>query len=292
MELINILVASDEFQLTKLISHIQTYLLQNQSIILQHDPIEILEIIYNHETCSSLSDKYINGPGFKNKVLPFERLFDKQTFFEILEILKLKHIRIISSWINKKDQYFYNNTKNLPFTFKLLFSTTRDGFSIRKFHRLCDDKGSTLTITRLNNDNQIIGGYNPVNWKPFDKLKTFDINELSSSSSSLEEKNENRTDEMLYESFFRGRRLIGKKINLEQNNYEESSMITSATSSEMELEEEKKQEIVVEKTRNWETVKKFDSFLVWQHNEIPKTSNDQIIKSLEWIKIANIVSTV
>ncbi|CAJ0825750.1 5406_t:CDS:2 [Entrophospora sp. SA101] len=122
------------------------------------------------------------------------------------------------------------------------------------------------------------------------------FNELSSSS-SLEEKIENRTDEMLYESFFRGRRLIGKKINLEQNNYEghifkESSMITSATSSEMELEEEKEQEIVVEKTRNWETVKKFDSFLVWQHNEIPKTSNDQIIKSLEWIKIANIVSTV
>ncbi|CAJ0846192.1 12801_t:CDS:2, partial [Entrophospora sp. SA101] len=312
-------------------------------------------------------------------------------------ILKLKHIRIISSWIDKKDQYFYNNTKNLPFTFKLLFSTTRDGFSIRKFHRLCDDKGSTLTITRLNNDHQIIGGYNPVNWKPFDELKTFDkkdiiiarvhdsnnaifynsqtgpgfgsgpdlyiknnllisfhsstypdiekitnssqayeiekyevvlrygFNDLSkrmfgksrkileekgneykksnyhfnelSSSSSLEEKIENRTDEMLYESFFRGRRLIGKKINLEQNNYEghifkESSMITSATSSEMELEEEKEQEIVVEKTRNWETVKKFDSFLVWQHNEIPKTSNDQIIKSLEWIKIANIVSTV
>src|SRR5687768_16463946 len=57
MELINILTASDEFQLTKLVSHIQTYLLQNQSIILQHDPIEILEIIYNHETCSSLSDK-------------------------------------------------------------------------------------------------------------------------------------------------------------------------------------------------------------------------------------------
>ncbi|CAH1771384.1 9230_t:CDS:1, partial [Entrophospora sp. SA101] len=26
----------------------------------------------------------INGPGFKNKVLPFEQLFDKQTFFEIL----------------------------------------------------------------------------------------------------------------------------------------------------------------------------------------------------------------
>ncbi|CAJ0860942.1 12233_t:CDS:2, partial [Entrophospora sp. SA101] len=120
----------------------------------------------------------INGPGFKNKVLPFERLFDKQTFFEILEILKLKHIRIISSWIDKKDQYFYNNTKNLPFTFKLLFSTTRDGFSIRKFHRLCDDKGSTLTITRLNNDHQIIGGYNPVNWKPFDELKTFDKKDI------------------------------------------------------------------------------------------------------------------
>ncbi|CAJ0824053.1 11950_t:CDS:2 [Entrophospora sp. SA101] len=90
------------------------------------------------------------------------------------EILKLKHIRIISSWIDKKDQYFYNNTKNLPFTFKLLFSTTRDGFSVRKFHRLCDDKGSTLTIARLNNNCQIIGGYNPVNWKPFDELKTFD----------------------------------------------------------------------------------------------------------------------
>ncbi|CAJ0763819.1 1769_t:CDS:2 [Entrophospora sp. SA101] len=114
----------------------------------------------------------IEGRNFK------EFIGQSNYYCYLREILKLKHIRIISSWIDKKDQYFYNNTKNLPFTFKLLFSTTRDGFSVRKFHRLCDDKGSTLTIARLNNNCQIIGGYNPVNWKPFDELKTFDKKDI------------------------------------------------------------------------------------------------------------------
>jgi len=58
----------------------------------------------------------------------------------------------------------------------LLFNTTRDGFDPENFHHLCDNKGATLTIAKLCNSHQIIGGYNPVNWKSADEfwLETFD----------------------------------------------------------------------------------------------------------------------
>lgn len=45
-----------------------------------------------------------------------------------------------------------------------------------------------------------------------------------------------------------------------------------------------------DQTRDWETIHKFDSFMVWEHNEIPSLSNNQILKSLEWLEISKAVS--
>ncbi|CAG8813184.1 18379_t:CDS:1, partial [Racocetra fulgida] len=39
------------------------------------------------------------------------------------------------------------------------------GFSARKFHELCNDKGATIVVMKVANTGELIGGYNPENWK-------------------------------------------------------------------------------------------------------------------------------
>ena len=48
--------------------------------------------------------------------------------------------------------------------FKLLLRASRDGFSPRKFHEICDNKSSTVTIVKVRDSNEILGGYNPLAW--------------------------------------------------------------------------------------------------------------------------------
>lgn len=47
--------------------------------------------------------------------------------------------------------------------FKLLYRASRDGFSADKFHRRCDNRGSTLVIVQSTND-CVFGGYTSVPW--------------------------------------------------------------------------------------------------------------------------------
>jgi len=46
---------------------------------------------------------------------------------------------------------------------KLLYRATRDGWNAGAFHRLCDNKGATVTIAILQ-DGRIIGAYSPISW--------------------------------------------------------------------------------------------------------------------------------
>ena len=47
--------------------------------------------------------------------------------------------------------------------FILLYRLSRDGKEYQTFHNLCDNKGKTLTIFKLN-DGNILGGYTTQNW--------------------------------------------------------------------------------------------------------------------------------
>ncbi|EXX51710.1 hypothetical protein GLOIN_2v1534689 [Rhizophagus irregularis DAOM 181602=DAOM 197198] len=68
-----------------------------------------------------------------------------------------------AKWIDKTNEDY--TKKTMPYRFELLLRGTRDGFGSAKFHQLCDDKGATISFSRVsNNQNQIIGGYNPLNW--------------------------------------------------------------------------------------------------------------------------------
>ncbi|CAG8569878.1 12874_t:CDS:2 [Ambispora gerdemannii] len=74
-------------------------------------------------------------------------------------IIKPKHASLIASWID-------GNTKIesdcIPQTFELLYRSSRDGISAKKFHAKCDKAGPTILLVKLRDSEQILGGYNPI----------------------------------------------------------------------------------------------------------------------------------
>ncbi|CAG8793841.1 22054_t:CDS:2, partial [Gigaspora margarita] len=105
-----------------------------------------------------------------------------------MPLIRPQHFNIIASWIDKKDSFlkmkkmhkqitlpknysFYDFHDN-PYDFNLIYCSKRDG--LYNFHKLCDDKGPTVTIAKLKInelDTCLFGGYNDLNWKNYrDKL--------------------------------------------------------------------------------------------------------------------------
>ncbi|EXX78770.1 hypothetical protein GLOIN_2v1176608 [Rhizophagus irregularis DAOM 181602=DAOM 197198] len=78
-------------------------------------------------------------------------------------IIKSNHIPLFASWIDRKDSSHYNN-KKIPYDFKLLYHSGRDGFNAASFHRNCDNKGATIFVAKIQGSTQLIGGYNPLDW--------------------------------------------------------------------------------------------------------------------------------
>ena len=78
-------------------------------------------------------------------------------------LINSKHIPLFASWIDKKDSLHYNR-KNIPYDFKLLHCSSRDGFNTKTFHKNCDNKGATIWVAKVQGSTQLIGGYNPLDW--------------------------------------------------------------------------------------------------------------------------------
>jgi hypothetical protein len=84
------------------------------------------------------------------------------------EIVGLRIVSIISRWIDKKitdNKFVYVRELYLPYKFKLLLRGSRDGFTPKKFHELCDGKSNTITLIKVKGTDEIIGGYNPLKWE-------------------------------------------------------------------------------------------------------------------------------
>src|SRR6266536_6674557 len=78
-------------------------------------------------------------------------------------LIESSHIPVFASWIDKEESSHYNK-KNVPYNFKLLYRSNRDGIGIDSFHRNCDDKGATIWVAKIKDSTQLIGGYNPLDW--------------------------------------------------------------------------------------------------------------------------------
>jgi hypothetical protein len=84
-------------------------------------------------------------------------------------IIKYQHAEVISKWIDRLE--ITDDIKN-SYEFKLILRGSRDGFSPGKFHEKCDNKSQTITIIKVKDSNEILGGYNPIVWKSDDGYGT------------------------------------------------------------------------------------------------------------------------
>ena len=75
-------------------------------------------------------------------------------------IIRTDHMMQITAWIKDQDPSFMAAKPR----FNLLFRGSRDGFTPEDFHRLCDNKGPTVTIIKVKGNGKLIGGYSPVSW--------------------------------------------------------------------------------------------------------------------------------
>jgi hypothetical protein len=86
-------------------------------------------------------------------------------------LIESNHVPIFASWIDKMDPSHYIR-KSIPYDLKLLYRASQDGNDTLSFHKNCDNKGATIWIARIKNSTQLIGGYNPLDWKGNRNWKT------------------------------------------------------------------------------------------------------------------------
>ena len=89
-------------------------------------------------------------------------------FFLKIQIQKLLHF-LISKWIDKLG---INDKKKNSYEFKLILRGSRDGLTPKKFHEICDNISHTIIIIKVEGSNEVLGGYNPIEWKSDDSYGT------------------------------------------------------------------------------------------------------------------------
>ncbi|GES96369.1 carbohydrate-binding module family 13 protein [Rhizophagus clarus] len=120
---------------------------------------------------------------FSDEVLPYKKILPKELYKDLLKkflnlhpdskltdnlksidskIITFQHAELISKWIEKFD---ITHESTSLYEFKLLLRGSRDGFTPNKFHEICDNRSCTITIIKAKGNNQILGGYNPIEWK-------------------------------------------------------------------------------------------------------------------------------
>uniref|UniRef100_U9V4Q2 TLDc domain-containing protein n=1 Tax=Rhizophagus irregularis (strain DAOM 181602 / DAOM 197198 / MUCL 43194) TaxID=747089 RepID=U9V4Q2_RHIID len=74
---------------------------------------------------------------------------------------EIKSITVDSKIITSQ----HAETTDSSYEFKLLFRASRDGHSRDKFHMICDIQSHTVVLVKVKGSNEILGGYNPIEWK-------------------------------------------------------------------------------------------------------------------------------
>uniref|UniRef100_U9UA68 TLDc domain-containing protein n=1 Tax=Rhizophagus irregularis (strain DAOM 181602 / DAOM 197198 / MUCL 43194) TaxID=747089 RepID=U9UA68_RHIID len=135
---------------------------------------------------------YLTSKEFTDKVLPYKKILPKDLYKNLLKsflslldpnskllsnnlkphvtnlktvyskIITSQHTELISKWIDRLKITDYKLTS--PYEFKLLFRGSRDGLTPHKFHEICDGIPRTVTIIKVKDSNEILGGYNPIKW--------------------------------------------------------------------------------------------------------------------------------
>jgi hypothetical protein len=137
----------------------------------------------------------LSSKEFLHKVKPYKKLLSRQLYKDLLnsymdadvkpkdnislprnlkingiidsKIINLNIVSLISRWIDKVDvniKFAHFRELYLPYKFQLLLRGSRDGYTPKRFHELCDNKPCTVTFIKIRGTGEIIGGYNPTTW--------------------------------------------------------------------------------------------------------------------------------
>ncbi|RIA96968.1 hypothetical protein C1645_871655 [Glomus cerebriforme] len=109
-----------------------------------------------------LEEYYLRKTSPPSNALPPRKLVDSTIINEM-------QIRQLSRWIDGYDNVCDNNCLESKINFILLARGSRNGMTREIFHSLCDDKGPTLILAKVDKTNDIIGGYNPSSWSKSNK---------------------------------------------------------------------------------------------------------------------------
>ena len=149
---------------------------KNENILIN----QCISIENNIKEINTLKEKLINSKNFdKNDISKISFYPDKeedynnyfkqiQSFgflqgdnaFEKSSIIKnneLQKKELLINWIRDK-------VKQQEIQFELIFKMKENGASSGDFHKLCDNKGPTLSLIKTTK-NKIFGGFTPCNWK-------------------------------------------------------------------------------------------------------------------------------
>jgi len=137
---------------------------------------ELLEYFLDHD--SKPSDKSKSEEIREIKSEPQTTKKPKEIGLTTIDtkIITNRHAELISKWIYRMDT---NDDLRTPHEFKLLFRGSRDGFAPQQFHDICVNQTHTVTVIKVKDCNEILGGYNPIAWERGGFFTRFSNNEES-----------------------------------------------------------------------------------------------------------------
>ncbi|UZO05002.1 uncharacterized protein OCT59_025363 [Rhizophagus irregularis] len=163
-EIFQILLAADDLFLQELVDYLQKYLIENKSEWMeQHfEFIHRTSFQYNSllEIQQFCTDLMAKSPEKVFKSLDFTSL-PKKSLVQLIkrDDLQMKEIEV---WEHVLKWGLAQNPTLLPDPNDC---GSRDGFTSKKFHELCDGKPNTITLIKVKGAEEIIGGYNPLKWE-------------------------------------------------------------------------------------------------------------------------------
>jgi hypothetical protein len=123
--------------------------------------------LLSHQLYEVLLNSYLNSNSEPNDNILLPRYKNIDGIIDS-RIVNLNIVSLISRWIDKidiKSKFAYTRELYLPYEFKLLLRGSKNGFTPKMFHKLCDYKLCTVTFIKVEGTEEIIGGYNPSVWK-------------------------------------------------------------------------------------------------------------------------------
>ncbi|CAG8726339.1 24420_t:CDS:2, partial [Racocetra persica] len=184
VSLVDIFIPADEIELLEL--YIEDHLIRLlQSDDLRLDEIEIWEYLvkwgikntnsiltddlaeWNQQISWNLKKLYIIAqykdifPDLSDEL--FRKLDPRQDLLNS-RIINAKDAALIATWIDNK-RGMPCRFKEIPIKFEFIYRASQEHFSINKFHESCDNKEPAVVIIKVLNSEEIIGGYNPLDWR-------------------------------------------------------------------------------------------------------------------------------